>query len=217
MSTIIKEKGRPVNPWPDTPRALYSAHTHPRGRPVACLFPLPFDQDVHPFVHTNLIFPGSPLVFYHDADLTWGKGRYGLWMLNLGDAQQVIHCTVENLGHLNQRWHTRAAQLILPYWKRQDEIKLVCVLPCETQANGWTEAWRGPYLSILSQADEVQCLQAHDRAGCTQRRNQSMTDRPTKRIAVHDGSSPGGTSQTLAYARKRGLEVVVLSPYGVGS
>jgi len=92
------------------------------------------------------------------------------------------------------------------------EIRLVCFLPCETQADGWTEGWRGKYFDTLAAADDVACLQAHYTAGCMQRRNRKMIESSSRLIAVYDGISLGGTAEAVHYARERGLDVVVINP-----
>ena len=44
-------------------------------------------------------------------------------------------------------------------------------------------------------------------SGCMQRRNRYLVDHAAMLIAVHDGL-PGGTQKTIAYAMKRGIEIM---------
>ncbi len=106
-----------------------------------------------------------------------------------------------------------AAEIILKLKEKFPDIRLICYLPCETQADRWLVDWREEYINILTKADEVICLQMNYTTGCMQRRNQKMIDSSSRLIAVHDLSSSGGTAQTIYYARKQGLDVVIINPY----
>lgn len=50
---------------------------------------------------------------------------------------------------------TLSAGKILGFKKRFPQIKLVLVLPCKTQTNGWSEANKSEYNFILERADEI--------------------------------------------------------------
>ena len=50
---------------------------------------------------------------------------------------------------------TLSAGKILDFKKRFPQIKLVLVLPCKTQTNGWSEANKSEYNFILERADEI--------------------------------------------------------------
>jgi uncharacterized phage-like protein YoqJ len=105
-----------------------------------------------------------------------------------------------------------AAELVLRARDKTPGVRLVCVLPCRTQAAGWPDAWRARYESALAAANEVRCLQASYTQGCMQRRNRHMIDASSRLVAVHDGITPGGTAQTVGYARQKDLDVVVIDP-----
>ena len=89
------------------------------------------------------------------------------------------------------------------------EIRLCMCLPCRDQAEKWSRADRERYSCYLQVADEVVCLAETYTATCMQRRNRYMVDRSSLLIAAYNGT-PGGTANTLRYARRSGLRVVNL-------
>jgi len=106
-----------------------------------------------------------------------------------------------------------AAEIILRMREKFPDMRLVCYLPCEAQADKWLVDWREEYIKILAKADEVICLQTNYTTGCMQRRNRKMIDNSSRLIAVHDLASSGGTAQTIYYARNQGLDIVIINPY----
>ena len=47
--------------------------------------------------------------------------------------------------------------------------------------------------------------------GCMQKRNRYMVDSAAHMIAVFNGS-PGGTKSTIEYAKRKGLDIILLDP-----
>ena len=105
-----------------------------------------------------------------------------------------------------------AAEIVLRLKSELPEIRLVCCLPCKTQADGWPNDWRERYMALLDRADDVVCLQAHYTDGCMQRRNCRMIDTSSRLIAVCGGASAGGTAHTVNYAKKQGIDIVMINP-----
>ncbi|MDP4109397.1 MAG: SLOG family protein [Bacillota bacterium] len=105
-----------------------------------------------------------------------------------------------------------AAEIIIKLKSEYPRIRLICCLPCETQADNWPDEWREKYFDTLVKADEVVCLQKHYTAGCMQRRNRAMIGNSSRLIAVHDKISAGGTAQTINYAKTKGLKVFIVNP-----
>jgi len=48
-----------------------------------------------------------------------------------------------------------AAEIVLEMKKLHPDLRLVAVRPCETQANGWSEAQRKRYVDTLALCDET--------------------------------------------------------------
>ena len=84
-------------------------------------------------------------------------------------------------------------------------------IPCPTQADGWPEAERARWRSLIERCDFETLVQARYALGCMQRRNRYMVEHSGRVIAVFDGQE-GGTRRTVEYAMRQGLEVVLLMP-----
>lgn len=82
-------------------------------------------------------------------------------------------------------------------------------LPCPTQADRWPAADRARYEAALARCDRVICVEPVYTEGCMLRRNRAMIDRCARLITVYDGTG-GGTGAAVAYARRRGVEVIPL-------
>ena len=90
-------------------------------------------------------------------------------------------------------------------------ITVEAAIPCPTQADGWPEAERARWRSLVDRCDFETMVQAKYTPGCMQRRNRYMVAHSARIIAVFDGQE-GGTRQTLELAMKNGAEVVILEP-----
>ena len=102
------------------------------------------------------------------------------------------------------------AQAVLALRVRHPEVTLEGARPCESQADGWPEADRRLYQSLLDQCDFETLVQHRYDRGCMARRNRYMVDHAARIIAVYNGVPHGGTAQTLLYAMRQGLETHVL-------
>lgn len=110
---------------------------------------------------------------------------------------------------------TWAALAVLALKKENPALRLHCVLPCEEQADGWSDSARELYFSILEQADEVVYVSRKYHDGCMLERNRYLVDHAACLLAVYNGEWRGGTAMTVRYARKMGREVIVLNPNAV--
>lgn len=88
-------------------------------------------------------------------------------------------------------------------------IRLICAVPFKGFAEGNRDAWRGLSLTLLTQADAVECICPKSHPGCYQRRNQWMVDHSSHIIAYFSGVS-GGTQNTIRYAEKKNVPVTNL-------
>lgn len=93
----------------------------------------------------------------------------------------------------------------------EKRIRLKAVVPYEEHYAGWTTEYQERYFNILEQADENVILFPRFVEGCFQMRNRYMIDRSGHLIAVFNGE-PGGTCNTIEYAREKGLEIVLFHP-----
>lgn len=103
-----------------------------------------------------------------------------------------------------------SAKAVLNLRKVMPQIKLHCFLPCETQANQWSEQWREPYFQILAEADEVFCLQSHYTKGCFHRRNREMLSGSLRAILIYGTKADGGIAQAIDFCQSRGIETKII-------
>ncbi len=87
------------------------------------------------------------------------------------------------------------------------DVKLEAAVPCETQSAAWTPQERERYYYILHQCDRQTLVSREYTPECMLRRNRYMVDSASILIAVYD-FKPGGTMQTVNYARSLGLEII---------
>lgn len=104
-----------------------------------------------------------------------------------------------------------AAEIVLQCRAVDPSIHLICAIPHPGFENRMDESWRQRYLSVLSHADVARIISQEWSQNCYQVRNIWMVDRSARVIAVFGGES-GGTRNTLAYARRMGVETVIIDP-----
>ena len=83
------------------------------------------------------------------------------------------------------------------------------VKPCANHGEGvWTQATLDKRDRIISQAQEIETLQATYHPGCLNDRNEWMVDQSEIVIAIFDGRQHGGTKHCLSYARRQGKRII---------
>ncbi len=98
-----------------------------------------------------------------------------------------------------------AAEIVLKMKKEGSAIKLVCACAFKGMENRWEESWKDRYLKILEEADDTVYIGSHPGRNAFFARNQWMVDHAGRLIAVYTGA-PGGTQQTIRYAKKKNNE-----------
>ncbi len=101
------------------------------------------------------------------------------------------------------------AEAVLALRDARPGITLEAAVPCATQADRWAEAQRRRYRSLLDRCDQVTVLQQLYTPDCMMRRNRYMVDRSSLLLTCFGGSS-GGTMNTIVYARRSGLDVIMI-------
>ena len=101
------------------------------------------------------------------------------------------------------------AEIVLALRDEYQGLTLEAAIPCETQSHGWSGEERRRYNYILHQCDNVTLISREYTPGCMQRRNKYMVDSSQVLIAARTGA-PGGTEQTIQYARSLGVRVIEL-------
>lgn len=105
-----------------------------------------------------------------------------------------------------------AAEIVLELKKHYSFISLECAIPCKDQEKLWPIKQQERYRKILSLADKITYVSDQPYFdGCMQKRNKYMIDNSTMLIALFNGK-PGGTKQTVDYAKEKGLKILTIIP-----
>ena len=97
---------------------------------------------------------------------------------------------------------TLAAQTVLELKRIYPQIRLILVLPCESQTRGWTQTDVEIYKRIKQAADKVVYTSKDYYNGCMQKRNRHLVDHSSLCICyMIDEHS--GTGYTVRYAKER--------------
>lgn len=104
------------------------------------------------------------------------------------------------------------AELVLKFKQSFPDIRLIAVLPCETQANRWSVEQRERYFNILAECDETIYMSRHYTKDCMMLRNRFLMDHAHFVIAVYNGTPKGGTAYSVRYAHAKKCAVTVIDP-----
>lgn len=130
--------------------------------------------------------------------------------------EQIIHLIEkENVTHFISGMaigiDMYAAEIVLGLKASYPGITLESAIPCENQAEKWTEEQRDRYFDIAAKCDKETLIQHHYTADCMHKRNRYMVDQADFIIAVWDGRS-SGTGKTVQYAQRQGKPVTIINP-----
>jgi uncharacterized phage-like protein YoqJ len=106
-----------------------------------------------------------------------------------------------------------AAEAVIKLRKEGKPIRLIAASAFRGMENQWDRSWQTRYRRVLYAADEAHFIS--DRPGRTAffRRNSWMVDHASRLIAVYTGA-PGGTKETIRYAKTQGLTVICIADQG---
>ena len=102
-----------------------------------------------------------------------------------------------------------AAEIVLALRDEGAAIRLICASPYQGFENRWSREWQERYRRVMEQADLVRFICPGYSRDCSQRRNEWMVDHSARVIAAYNGQS-GGTRNTVEYAKRCGVPLVVL-------
>lgn len=103
-----------------------------------------------------------------------------------------------------------AGKIVVRLRDRFPDLKLIAAIPFPDFTESWDMEWQEKYESLISAADLVKVVSPEFSEGAYQARNQWMVDHCARIIAVYDGK-PGGTRNTIDYARKSRVQVRYLA------
>jgi len=104
------------------------------------------------------------------------------------------------------------AEAALELKREYPPTRFVAVIPCLEHDRGWNQTDRRLCREAAEKADGVVIVsntRYYD--GCMARRNRYLVDNCDELLAVYDGK-PGGTMQTINFAKERGIRVTVINP-----
>ena len=102
---------------------------------------------------------------------------------------------------------TMAAQAVLELKAQYSNIKLILVLPCVNQTEGWDQSDIVEYKRIKSLADDVIYTSEKNKKGCMFKRNRYLVDHSSLCICYLTRKT-GGTAYTVKYAKNKGIEII---------
>ena len=96
----------------------------------------------------------------------------------------------------------------------EKSVRLIFALPCPNHEAKWTENEKQLLHSLLAEADEVVYVSDEYSDICMKLRNEYMVNRSAYCVCalLHQRS---GTSQTVNFARKRGLNIINVADEGL--
>ena len=102
-----------------------------------------------------------------------------------------------------------AGQIVLRKKAKNSSLHLIAATPWPGFGARWKDGWKEQYFALLHYADLAVNVCDHYHKGVFQQRNEYMVDRSNRLIAYYNGT-PGGTRNTIEYAEKKMIEVVIL-------
>lgn len=103
---------------------------------------------------------------------------------------------------------TYFAEAVLRLRESRD-VCLECAIPFAAQPDGWSVNARRRYAGIVDAADFVTYVSYAYGTSCLFKRNRYMVEKSSALVTLDYGGG-GGTSYTVAYAKKLGLTIVEL-------
>lgn len=126
---------------------------------------------------------------------------------------KLIHSGISTfLSGMAQGADTWGAEIVLELEKFYPHLHLIAVLPCETQANLWSDRQRERYFSILSQCSQTVYTAKYYTPDCMLKRNRWLVDHSNVLLAIYNPCSQGGTAYTVQYAYQKKRTVMIINP-----
>ncbi len=103
-----------------------------------------------------------------------------------------------------------AAETVLEFKKKNNQVKLVCALPHPDFEKRWSKENQERYNAVLQSADKVVTVCEAFSMGAYMKRNKWMVDRSSLVLAFYNGT-PGGTKNTIDYAKDNDVKIIFLN------
>ena len=105
---------------------------------------------------------------------------------------------------------TLAAEAVLKLKESHPQIRLILVLPCKTQSQGWDSKDISVYEDIKARSDKYVYTSVEYNRGCMFKRNRHLVDNSSVCICYLT-ENKGGTAYTVNYAEQKGLRIINLA------
>lgn len=104
-----------------------------------------------------------------------------------------------------------AGEIVVRLKSQYPNLRLIAAVPFRGFESRWSEDWKNRYNALLGKADLVRFVCNGYSASAYQLRNEWMVDRSTRVIAVYNINTSSGTKNTVDYAWKKAVPVVVMA------
>ncbi|MCQ2386972.1 MAG: SLOG family protein [Clostridia bacterium] len=98
---------------------------------------------------------------------------------------------------------------ILEKVRKRRNIRIIACIPCENQAEKYSVFQKKEYERMKKSADEVIYCSKEYSSYCMQKRNMFMVDN-SKYLIAYLRQNKGGTFNTVSYANKKGVEIIIV-------
>lgn len=103
-----------------------------------------------------------------------------------------------------------ASDIVLKIKNHNPQIKHHAVYPFANQHSHYSNYWKNLFMNVLINSDTNTVLNPKFVRGCYQQRNKYLVDHCSRLIAIFDGNFNSGTGQTINYAIKKNIEVIII-------
>ena len=102
-----------------------------------------------------------------------------------------------------------AGEIVVKLKKEGLPVKLICACAWNGMQNGWEQDWVKRYRNLLVSSNKTVYVSTKPGRAAFFERNHWMVDHSSRLIGVYTGA-PGGTKETVWYAKNKGLEVITI-------
>ena len=154
---------------------------------------------------------------YRPEKLPWGSDEEDSRCLRLKEKIcDIVHALyaagkVHYICGMARGSDTYFCEAVLEMRDEYPDVTVEAAIPCEEQAQKWSEEDRNRYFRLVHQCDFETLISRNYTRDCMTKRNRYMVDNASVLVAVYDGKF-GGTMHTIGYAARRGLEVIEVAP-----
>ena len=106
---------------------------------------------------------------------------------------------------------TFAAEAVMEFRRGHAEAELFCAIPYAGYRGYLKGEERERFDRLVLASDRMAVCSGVYHGGCMMQRNKFMVDNSSLVIAIYDGK-PGGTHNTVEYAKKHGREIWLIPP-----